>query len=103
MKVLNLTVTNFITAQKEFLEQSINMKSTTQEPHPTFAQHETLIAHLFGVEGRLERGHVHLLVALALFAVRALGQLTSLVGHQMRALREGQVFKVKHRGRVKRL
>lgn len=42
----------------------------------------------------LKSGHVHLLIAFSLFAEGAIGQLTALVGHEVAALREGQIFQV---------
>lgn len=45
---------------------------------------------------RLQGWHVHLLVALALPAEGAVGQLAPLVGHEVTALSEHQVLQVQH-------
>eukprot|EP00965_Chrysotila_dentata_P195808 6177196-Pleurochrysis_carterae.AAC.1 len=55
--------------------------------------HERL---LLGEGLGLERGHVHLLVALLLHAEGAAGQLALLVGHQVAARLEGQRLEVEH-------
>jgi len=55
------------------------------------------VTDLFGAERLwLQRRHVHLLVALALPAEGAVGELASLVGHEVTALGKHQILQVQH-------
>lgn len=73
-----------------------HVQSSPTEPVPNEWQHSRstylLRAKRLWFQGR----HVHLLVALALPTEGAVGQLASLVGHEMTALSKHQVFQVQH-------
>lgn len=55
------------------------------------------VTYLFGAKRlRLQGRHVHLLVALALSAEGAIGELASLVGHEVTTLGKHQILQVQH-------
>ena len=72
-----------------------------QSPHhstpPGVNRGTKRVTDLFGAERLwLQRRHVHLLVALALPAEGAVGELASLVGHEVTALGKHQILQVQH-------